>query len=394
MKKKYLYIMLILSLLGCASKEATPDEGPEEKPEKAEPYTDPYLVREKLTTFQLIDEMGIGINLGNTFEACGDWINPSRIENYETAWGSPVVTKELIEGYALAGFSSIRIPVHWTNLLGENDKVNADLLTKIDNVVRWALGCGLVDIVNMHHETDWIKQVPTDEAARKRYSSIWTQVAERLGKYGDHLLFESMNEVGYDEIWTTWGGGDKAKAFGYVNEINQLFVDTIRKSGGNNATRHLVIEVYNTGLEYAFDPLTKMPKDPAGRLALTVHYYTPANFAILGNGEDAGWAVGVPSWGTDAEKKELNSNMALLKIKCVDRGIPIIIGEFCASSTGRTQEVVRLFTVSVAEAAYKRGMCPMIWDAPGGQYNRETFRLNDDELRRELMKIQQKYPRE
>lgn len=180
-----------------------------------------------------------------------------------------------------------------------------------------------------------------------------------------------------------------------MNEINQLFVDTIRKSGGNNATRHLVIEVYNTGLEYAFDPLTKMPKDPAGRLALTVHYYTPANFAILGNGEDAGWAVGVPSWGTDAEKKELNSNMALLKIKCVDRGIPIIVGEFCASSTGRAQEVVRLFTVSVAEAAYKRGMCPMIWDSPGGgQYNRETFRLNDDELRRELMKIQQKYPRE
>ena len=89
-----------------------------------------------------------------------------------------------------------------------------------------------------------------------------------------------MNEIGYDEIWTPWSGSeaDKAKALGYVNDLNQLFVDIVRNSGGNNAKRHLLVEIYNTNLEYAYDPLFKMPNDPANRLALTVHYYTPANW--------------------------------------------------------------------------------------------------------------------
>lgn len=387
----------LLAAVACSKTENDPEPKPnpgsQTGVEKPDPYTDKYEIRKNLTTFQLVDEMGVGINLGNTFEACGDWINPGSIENYERAWGSPAVTKEFIEGYAKAGFDSIRIPVHWTNLISQDNTVCPDLLEKIDKVVGWALDCGLVAMVNIHHETEWIKKVPTDEDAKAKYISIWTQVARRLGKYGDHLLFESMNEVGYDEIWTTWNGGDKAKAFGYVNEINQLFVDTIRKAGGNNAGRHLVIEVYNTGLEYAYDPLTKLPKDPSGRLALTVHYYTPANFAILGNGEDAGWGVGVPSWGTEGDYKELNNNMARLKLKCVDKGIPVIVGEYGASATGRTQDVVRLFTVSVAEAVYKRGMCPMLWDGPGGQYNRETFQFNDPELVERMMWLKKKYPR-
>ena len=146
-----------------------------------------------------------------------------------------------------------------------------------------------------------------------------------------------MNEIGYDEIWTPWGGSeaDKAKALGYVNDLNQLFVDIVRNSGGNNAKRHLLVEIYNTNLEYAYDPLFKMPNDPANRLALTVHYYTPANFAILGGGEVVDWGVGRESWGTEADFKELNDNMDLLKKNCVDKGIPVIIGEYCADSRNK-----------------------------------------------------------
>ena len=107
-----------------------------------------------------------------------------------------------------------------------------------------------------------------------------------------------------------------------MNDLNQLFVDIVRNSGGNNAKRHLLVEIYNTNLEYAYDPLFKMPNDPANRLALTVHYYTPANFAILGGGEVVDWGVGRESWGTEADFKELNDNMDLLKKNCVDKGIP------------------------------------------------------------------------
>lgn len=354
-----------------------------------------YTVRENLTTHQLINEMGLGINLGNTLDAVGDWIDPSNILNYEQAWGSPIITQEIIEGYAKAGYSSLRIPVSWGNLLSDDFKVHPDLMDRVEKILNWTLDCGMVAIINIHHENEWIKQVPTDSKAKEKFTSIWKQICERFEKYGDHLLFEPMNEIGYDEIWTPWSGSeaDKAKALGYVNDLNQLFVDIVRNSGGNNAKRHLLVEIYNTNLEYAYDPLFKMPNDPANRLALTVHYYTPANFAILGGGEVVDWGGGRESWGTEADFKELNDNMDLLKKNCVDKGIPVIIGEYCADSRNRTKEVIRLFCVSVTEAIYSRGMCPMLWDTPGGQYNRQTCQFDDPLFLEEMMAIPVKYPR-
>lgn len=354
-----------------------------------------YTVRDNLTSNQLIKEMELGINLGNTLDCTGDWINPDNILNYEQAWGSPIITKEIIEGYAKAGYKSMRIPVSWGNMLSTDYKVNPDLMDRVETILNWTLDCGMVAIINIHHENEWIKMVPTDNQAKEKYVSIWNQICERFEKYGDHLMFEPMNEIGYDEIWAPWGGNDtdKAKAFGYVNELNQLFVNTVRNSGGNNSKRYLLVEVYNTGLEYAYDPMFKMPDDPSNRLILTVHYYSPATFCILGAGEDAGWGIGQQSWGTDQDFKDLNNNMDLLKKNCVDKGIPVIIGEYCASKTGRTQEVVRLFSVAVTEAIYSRGMCPMLWDTPGGQYNRKTYKFDDQTFIDEMMAIPAKYPR-
>ncbi|MEI2274321.1 glycoside hydrolase family 5 protein [Sphingobacterium sp. ML3W] len=400
MKTFLSYIIMLLILPACSSKEikANMELNTPEANEEPQPTYSKFLIRDNFSTNQLVDEMGLGINLGNALDATGDWINPSSIANYETAWGSPIITKEMIEGYANAGYSSLRIPVTWSNMMinEENYRIHPDLLNRVESILNWTLDCGMVAIINVHHENEWVKKVPTDNEAKKKFTSIWEQLCNRFEKYGDHLLFEPMNEIGYDEIWTPWNGGqtEKAKAFGYVNELNQLFVDIVRRSGGNNAKRHLLVEIYNTGLEYAFDPLTKIPADPAKHLALTVHYYTPPLFAILGNGEDAGWGVGVPSWGTAQEFKELNDNMDLLKKNCVDKGIPVVIGEYACSSKNRTQDVVRLFNVSVTEAIYSRGMCPMLWDVQGaGQYDRTTSQFKDPVFLEQMMAIPAKYPR-
>jgi endoglucanase len=400
MKTLLSYIFMLLVLPACSNKEmkATTELSKPETKEEPKPAYSKFSIRENFSTSQLVNEMGLGINLGNALDATGDWINPSSISNYETAWGSPLITKEMIEGYAKAGYSSLRIPVTWSNMMNnaENYRIHPDLLNRVEEILNWTLDCGMVAIINVHHENEWVKKVPTDSEAKKKFTSIWEQLCNRFEKYGDHLLFEPMNEIGYDEIWTPWKGGqtEKARAFGYVNELNQLFVDIVRKSGGNNAKRHLLVEIYNTGLEYAFDPLTKIPDDPAKHLALTVHYYTPPLFAILGNGEDAGWGVGVPSWGTAQEFKELNDNMELLKKNCVDKGIPVVIGEYACSSKNRTQEVVRLFNVSVTEAIYSRGMCPMLWDVQGaGQYERTTSKFKDPVFLEQIMAIPAKYPR-
>lgn len=364
------------------------------KPEPV-PEGDKYTVRENLTTQQLINEMGLGINLGNTLDANGSWIDPSSISNYEQAWGSPIITKEMIEGYAKAGYSSLRIPVSWGNMMSANYTIHPDLMDRVETILNWTLDCGMVAMINIHHENEWIMKVPTCPEAKKKFTSVWQQICTRFEKYGDHLMFEPMNEIGYDDIWTPWSGGqaEKAKALGYVNELNQLFVDIVRASGGNNAIRHLVAEIYNTGLEYAYDPLTKIPTDPANRMAITVHYYAPAVFAILDAGVDAGWGIGTATWGTDEELEELNNNMDLLKVNCVDKGIPVIVGEYAACGEGKSQEMRRLYAVKVTEAVYSRGMCPMLWDTPGGQYNRYNCTFDDPVFLEQMKDIPAKYPR-
>lgn len=323
-----------------------------------------------ITTAELVREMKIGINLGNTMDACGDWIDSTSIKNYETAWGSPLVTEEMIKGYLTAGFSSLRIPVAWSNMMLDGYTIHPDLLDRVETIVKWTLDCGLIGIINLHHEPLWSHFLDDPKEGMKKYSRIWEQVSERFRDYGDRLLFESMNEVSFDALWTPWHGTpeDKKMAFDYVNEINQTFVDIVRASGGNNAKRHLVIEVYNTGLEYAYDPLFKMPDDPANRCAATVHYYSPAVFAILER--DADWGKAQEMWGSGSDLKELNDNMELLKVNCVDKGIPVIVGEFAACGKNKTKQMRRLYALSVMKAVYSRGMCPMLWDTPGDEYDR------------------------
>ncbi|MGN1101846.1 MAG: glycoside hydrolase family 5 protein, partial [Huintestinicola sp.] len=45
-----------------------------------------------MSTMEIVKDMGLGINLGNTFESCGGWISNTSVTNYETGWGSPVIT--------------------------------------------------------------------------------------------------------------------------------------------------------------------------------------------------------------------------------------------------------------------------------------------------------------
>jgi len=355
-----------------------------------------YLIRRDFTTQQLVEEMGIGINLGNTLEACGDWINSSSISNYERAWGSPIITKAMIEGYATAGFSSLRIPVAWSNMMRPGYEIHSDLLDRVEEIVNWTIDSGMVAMVNLHWDNGWWHDFSKPEKydeCMKKFKAVWTQVSERFMGYGDHLMLESMNEVAFDDIWTPWGGiqVNKKRAFDIVNDMNQAFVDTVRASGGNNSKRHLLIEVYNTGLEYAYDPLFKMPNDLANNLAATIHYYTPAVFAILE--EDADWGQARTTWGTAADFNELNNNMDLLKTNCVDKGIPIIVGEYAACGNNKSTEMKRLYAVSVTEAVYSRGMCPMLWDTAGDQYNRNNQTWRDPLFLGEMMAIKDMHPR-
>ena len=346
-----------------------------------------------MTTMEIVRDMGIGINLGNTLEACGDWIAQVdaewgdgilTVQDYETAWGSPVITREMIKGMADEGFGVIRVPVAWSNLMGDNYTVSKDLDARVHEVVDWIIDCDMYCIINIHYDNGWVNDFPKNkDECMKRYESMWTQIADSFKDYGDRLMFESQNEeLGWESVWNPWGGTEgKAESYALVNEINQKFVDTVRASGGNNPKRHLLISGYNTGIDRTCDPLFKMPDDPAGRMAVSVHYYSPPGFCILED-KDESWAKARSTWGTDQDYKELYDNLNMMKDYYISKGIPVIIGEYGCPLTGKEPDSIRLFLSSVCKAAYERQLCPVLWSTPGGHYDRENCRLADQELKK------------
>ena len=348
----------------------------------------PQVMRDDITTMELVHEMELGINLGNTFESAG--FSAMTVTAYETAWGSPVITPKMIEGYAECGFGVLRIPVAWSNLMGDDYTINEKYLTRVKSVVNCALNAGLYVILNIHWDGGWWTgfAVPEEkDECMYKYERIWTQLTEAFRDYGDYLMFESLNEEGcWDTIWNRWGGSEgKDVAFGLLNEINQKFVDIVRASGGNNEQRHLLIAGYATDIEWTCDEFFKMPNDPAGRMAVSVHYYTPSTFAILD--QDAEWGKVQTNWGTDAEYEELNRNMDMMKEHFVDKGIPVIIGEYGSVTRGKEEGAVNRFLTAVCEAAYTRGMCPVLWDITDVFYNRRKAEFVDQDLLEGLMSI-------
>lgn len=242
--------------------------------------------------------------------------------------------------------------------------------------------------MNLHYDSGWLENMPVDkENCMEKYSSIWTQLCDEFQNYGDHLIFESQNEeLGWSSLWNHWGGTEgKAESYALVNEVNQTFVDIVRSSGGNNEKRHLLISGYNTDIELTCDTMFEMPYDPENHCAVSVHYYTPADFAILE--EDADWAKARSTWGTEADFAELNRNMNTMKTTFVDNNIPVIIGEYGCPKNNKDEDSVRLFLSSVCKTAYENHLCPVLWDITGLHYDRDSCQLIDAQLKAEFQKV-------
>ena len=337
------------------------------------------------TTMEFVKDMGMGINLGNTFDCSGDWFART-VEAQETAWGSPVITKEMIKGYADGGFGVMRLPVSWTVLMDDEGNIDKDFMDRIDEVVGWILDSGMCCILNSHHD-GWSEKFAEDyDGAMKLYTGMWEQIAERFNKYGENLMFESMNEVGFDSIWNQYGGTDgKQEAFDMFNKINQKFVDVIRGSGGTNEKRHLLIASYWTSIERACDDMFVLPNDPADRLAVSVHYYGPSTLCLIS--EDVEWGKARTDWGSQADYDELNMWFDMMEEHFIDKGIAVIVGEYGCFGENKTRETREQWTLDAGTAARERQMCPILWDTPGGEFNREKCKYEFPEFIERLVAV-------
>ena len=323
-----------------------------------------------------IKELHLGWNLGNTFDATNVGnISAEHELDYEKAWCGEFTKIENIAALKAAGFNTIRIPVSWHNHVDENFNISRAWLTRVKEVVDWCRDMDLYVIVNTHHDNEEDFYYPDSahmESSKKYLTAVWSQIAEAFKDYDEHLILESLNEprlVGTNYEWWIDQNNEQCKdAVSCINTLNQLFVDTVRASGGSNASRWLLVPGYAASPDGALNPGFAMPTDPQNRVILSVHAYRPYNFALN--------KTGTKEWSLDnaSDTGDIIQFMDNLYGKFVLKGVPVLIGEFGAMNKDNLEARVA-FSAYYTAAARARGISCLWWDNNAFAGSGENFGL-------------------
>ena len=315
-----------------------------------------------------------GWNLGNTFDSYGSWIDASGgPKAYETAWGNPQTTQAMIDSVKSQGFNAIRIPVTWSQHIDSNGKVDSKWMSRVKTVVNYCYNSGMYVIINVHHDTgekggdkvSWIfADSTTYNNTKAKFAGLWKSIATEFKDYGERLLFEGYNEM-LDKN-NSWNKPSSSSSYKPVNDYAQLFVDTVRSTGGNNAQRNLIVNNYVCSIyEETLNNFT-LPNDSAtGHLICQVHCYDP--WAFTGTSQVVNW-TSVHSDFKSSDKTEIDTIMKRLKSFSDSRGVPVIIGEFGAMYKKNDSAIAKYASYFV-DSAGSRGIKCFWWD--NGKYNVE-----------------------
>lgn len=317
------------------------------------------------TAKSIAAEMGLGWNIGNTMEVPGD----------PTLWGNQVPTQRLIDSAKAAGFKTIRIPTAWDSHANQSTNViDAQWMAQVKAVVDYCIKDSLFVILNSHWDGGWLENDITAEnqpGANKKQEAYWRQIALAFKDYGRHLLFASANEP----------NAKNATQMAILNTYHKTFIDVVRATGGNNASRTLVLQGPETDIEKTNQLMNSIPVDHiAGRLMAEVHFY-PYQFCLMES--DADWGKVFYFWGaanhsttnlqrnsTWGEESFVDSVFNLMKVKFVDKNIPVILGEFGAMKrTTLNGDDLKKHLASresfykyVSKSAKQHGLIPVVWD--------------------------------
>ena len=345
---------------------------------------------------QLAAKIKLGWNLGNSLEAIGG----------ETAWGNPKATKALIDLVKANGFNAIRIPVSYDQYLAyaSTAQLKAEWLARVKEVVHYVVDNDMYVIVNIHWDGGWLENNCTEakkSATNAKQKAFWEQIATTLRGFDEHLIFASANEPKVAN----------ATEMAVLTSYHQTFIDAVRSTGGKNAYRTLVIQGPDTDIEKTNKLMLTLPTDKvADRMMMEVHYYTPYQFTLMDKDADWGkmfyyWGASNrsttdternPTWGEEADLDKLFKSM---KTQFVDKGIPVILGEFGAiRRSNLTGNNLALHLASrayyfqyVVKQAKANGIVPFYWDEGNigsngfGIFNRNNTTVADHQALKGLL---------
>ena len=261
-----------------------------------------------------VKNMGVGWNLGNTLDANDATQTWTTTAQHETCWGQPVTKPELMKMMKEAGFGAIRVPVTWYQEMDSNGQVNEAWMNRVKEVVDYVISNGMYCIINVHHDTgadggsfkSWLKASTNSYNANKaKYEGLWRQIAEKFKDYDQKLLFEAYNEMlDEDNRWNEPATDDGYKA---INSYAKSFVTTVRQTGGNNAKRNLIVNVYSASSTPNAMKALELP-ETTGHIIFQMHWY--------------------PDWQSETNaKNEIDNLINNIKTNLLNRA-PVIIGEY------------------------------------------------------------------
>jgi len=300
-----------------------------------------------------------GWNLANTFDAPGS----------ETAWGNPVVTKELIDALVAQGYRSIRIPITWEGRIGSEPdyKLDEAFMKRIQEVIDWSLDAGLYVMINLHHDSNWVFHMTTDhDGVLNRYNAVWKQISAYFRDYPDKLMFESINEPRFSDDWNE----DTPEYFALLDELNMSFFNIVRKSGGNNKERPLVIPSITANhsqprLDELYKTMTKMDDS---NLIATIHYYGFYPFSVN---------MGGATTFDETARTDVEQSFDRAYHTFVEKGIPVVVGEFGLLGFDKSVETIEhgeilKYLEYLTYYAKQRQLTLMLWDN-GQHLDRNNF---------------------
>lgn len=318
----------------------------------------------ELTAMQLTADIKIGWNLGNTLDATGG----SGLSQ-ETSWGNPATTPELIQAVKDAGFNAVRIPTTWERQMDDDGNINPEWTARVKEIVDYAYDAGMYVILNMHHEEWYQPYADKEEEISAKMTSSWTQIAEAFRDYDQHLIFEGMNEPRWKNTDFEWNGGNE-EGRTVVNHLNQVFVDAVRATGGNNQYRFLMVCPYAANSTEPALAALEIPDDD--RLIVSVHAYIPYGFALQNPGSDK-WLASKPGCTSD-----IDTLAEVLDRLFISKGQAVIIGE--CGAMNRDNEEYRAQWAEYYFAKFKAIGIPCFWWDNGAFLSGETFGLFDRQL--------------
>ncbi|MDR2537317.1 MAG: glycoside hydrolase family 5 protein [Treponema sp.] len=336
--------------------------------------------------------LNVGWNAGNTLDAYSNGVSG------ETKWGNPPLNQNLFIGLKEAGYNLVRIPITWMGHIGEapDYPIEPDFLKRVAEVVGYAHQAALTVIINIHHDghTDnngkdagWLsinKARASEDGMRQvtaQFERVWAQIATYFKNYGDYLIFEDMNEI-HDGTWG-WGPEPTQKPqYEIVNQWNQVFVNTVRNTGGNNLTRYLVVPGYCAVGKHTVADYFRLPQDQGkvNKLIVSFHYYDPYEFGIAGTRNE---------WGSTADKNKVSNDFQPFASWFIAMGIPVIIGESGAVRHPGYEQTRLDYLAYVYGKAHEFGLTPIYWDNGAfsgsgenfGLINRRTGQPDSDEAK-------------